>query len=123
MRDLGEMLGSLAGLGMLATSPFLPALLTADAARANAVRTLGGCAVWLGAAGVSALTRQLTLLWVGSLLGLTVRAVGRLDPAPRPSRQRLTRPVVLPWHRPAGDLHDGVPRAHQHKSRRAELSR
>jgi Na+-driven multidrug efflux pump len=111
-------LGSLAGLGMLATLPFLPALLAADAAsadaatplwalaglalaagsiaftrdgaefglrryRANAVRTLRGCAVWLGAAGVGALTGQLTLLWAGFLLGLLVRAVGRVDPAPQ----------------------------------------
>ncbi len=121
-------LGGLAGVGMLATVAFLPALLAADAAsaaaarplwslaglallvgsvaftrdgvqfglhryRANAVRTLRGCAVWLGAAGVGVLTGELTLLWVGFVLGLVVRAVGRVDLA-LPDTGRLGRRAV-----------------------------
>ncbi len=108
-------LGGVAGLGMLATAPFLPSLLAADAAsadaarplwalaalalavgsvaftrdgvqfglrryRANAARTLRGCGVWLGAAAAGALTGELTMLWAGFVLGLVVRAIGRVDP-------------------------------------------
>jgi Na+-driven multidrug efflux pump len=124
-------LGSVAGLGMLATVPFLPALLAADAAsadaarplwalaglalaagslaftrdgvqfglrryRANAVRTLRGSAVWLGAAAGGALTGQLTLLWAGFLLGLVVRALGRVDPAPQPGMPEAQQARLLP---------------------------
>lgn len=49
--------------------------------RANAARTLRGCSVWLGAA-AAAITGELTVLWAGFVLGLVVRAIGRVDPTP-----------------------------------------
>lgn len=124
-------LGAVAGLGMIATMPLLPALLAADTTsadaarplwalaglalavgsvaftrdgvqfglrryRANAVRTLRGCAVWLGAAAVGAFTGQLTLLWTGFLLGLIVRALGRVDQAPKATTPEAQQAPLLP---------------------------
>lgn len=56
--------------------------------RANAGRTLRGCAVWLVAAAAGALTGALPLLWGVFVLGLLVRAGGRVDPTHERRRVR-----------------------------------